>query len=287
MKATFKIIISLLALLLISVTYKVVQSPLTTDGATIYFFDVGQGDAALIQKDHFQILIDGGPNDKVLAELGRVMPLGDRSIEKIILTHPHADHITGLNLVLDRYEVSEVISSGVISSSNQYIEFLNKIKDKDIPLIIPSIGEKDQLFDNGTMEYLWPGDEYMQKEISNLNNSSVVSRFCYFENCTLFAGDIETDAQSEMFAKNSDRLPDFAAKIIKISHHGSKNGSNNALFDNVKPGAAVISAGKDNQFGHPHTVTLDLLKSFNITTLRTDQNSTIEFRLSESQIEKR
>jgi competence protein ComEC len=279
MKFLTKFIITCLVLLIFSITYRVVQSPTDKNSVDLYFFDVDQGDAALIQKDHYQILIDGGPDDKVLSEIGSAMPLGDKLIEKIILTHPHADHITGLNQVLARYEVGEIVSTAVLSSSNQYLEFLSKIKDLDKTITIPGIGQEDKVFDNGVIEYFWPGDNFLQKESDNLNNSSLVFRFCYFEKCTLFMGDLEIDGQAEMFSANESRLNDFKSNTIKVSHHGSKNGGNSLLYEIVAPQKAIISAGRDNQYGHPSAETLELLKSLNIEILRTDKDKTINIRL--------
>ena len=279
MKFLTKFIITCLALLAFSITYRIAQSPQNKNSVELYFFDVGQGDAALIQKDHYQILIDGGPDDKVLSELGSVMPLGDKKIEKIILTHPHADHITGLNQVLERYEVGEIVSTAVLSSSNQYLEFLNKIKDLNKTIIIPGIGQKDSVFENGSIEYFWPGDNFVQKEAKNLNNTSVVFRFCYSNDCALFMGDLELDGQAQMFSANESRLSDFQSGIIKVAHHGSKNGSDSRLYEIVKPINAVISVGIDNQYGHPSPETLKLLQDFNIKIFRTDKDQTVKFSL--------
>lgn len=279
MKFLTKFIIICLALLAISITHRVVQSPTDKNLVNIYFFDIGQGDAALIQKDQFQILIDGGPDDKILSELGSVMPLGDKKIEKIILTHPHADHITGLNQVLDRYEVDEIVSTAVLSSSNQYLEFLNKIKDLNKTITIPGIGQEDKVFDSGVIEYFWPGDNFLQKEADNLNNTSLVFRFCYLEKCALFMGDLETDGQDEMFRANESRLDDFKSQTIKVAHHGSKNGSNSQLYEIVAPKEAIISVGRDNQYGHPNPDVLKLLESLNIKILRTDKDGNININL--------
>lgn len=105
-----KYFLTVLVLLFFFVAAEIAKSP-QPDGAEIYFLDVGQGDSELIQKGDFQILIDGGPNDKVLAEIGRIMPLTDRKIDIIILTHPHADHLRGINLLLDRYTIGTISSS--------------------------------------------------------------------------------------------------------------------------------------------------------------------------------
>lgn len=254
----------------------------TIAGVQIYFFDVGQGDAALIQEGDQQVLVDGGPDDKVLAELGRVMPAGDRKIEHMILTHPHADHITGINQVLERYEVGEVISTGVISTSSQYLEFLNIIKTKNIPFKVPKVGDEILPFADGKIDFLWPGDTYLSKEIDNLNNSSEVFRFCTFLSCAILTGDAEQDEQEDMvaFYTKENKLSELEAKIIKVAHHGSSNGTTDSLLQSVKAIHAVIPVGADNQFGHPHEAALTLLKKYGLIIYRTDQEGTVRFILN-------
>lgn len=264
--------------ILVAIWAEIAKSP-ADNGARIYFFDVGQGDATLLSRGDFQVLIDGGPDSDILAKVGEVMPPRDREIEIMILTHPHADHLVGLNQILERYNVKKVYLSGVVHTSNQYLEFLQKIKDVNIETIVPEINERVVLFDNAVLEFLWPGQKYREQEIDNINNSSVINRFCYFEKCVLFLGDLELDGQSEMLTNNT--VADFSAEIIKISHHGSINGTNQKILDTVRPKFAIISVGGDNKYGHPHAATIDLLGSLGIKLLRTDRDGSAEFLFSE------
>lgn len=285
MKTFQKYLFSILILLLFFVYSEVVKSP-KTDGAEIYFFNVGQGDSELIQKGDFQILIDGGPDDKVLSEIGKAMPLSDRKIDLIILTHPHADHLRGINLILDRYDIGTIYSSGVLDTTNGYLEFLNKIKNKSVRFKVPGVYEKIIPFANAELDFLWPGDKYKSTTLSNLNNSSEVTKFCYFDHCALFTGDIEADEQSAMFdyytQKNLTNV--FKVDILKIPHHGSKNGTDEQILKTVTPKYAIIEVGAGNTYGHPHAVTLELLKKLNITMFRTDQDGMIKFELTKTGI---
>jgi competence protein ComEC len=235
------------------------------------------------------------------------MPLTDRKIEVVILTHPHADHLVGINQILDRYEVGKIYSTGVVHTSNAYLEFLDKVKNKNISLEVPDIGQGFSPFDSGELKFLWPGKNYIEKsaEDNNLNNTSLVSRFCYFDHCVLLPGDLETDGQEEMFAKLNchseakaeesqgsftnvqDDKCNLQSEILKVAHHGSTNGTEQKPLDIVKPKYAIISAGVDNKFGHPHAGTLDLLQKVNIQYYRTDRDGTIEFNLSEQGITKK
>jgi competence protein ComEC len=256
------------------------------DSLSVNFLDVGQGDAALVQKGNFQILIDGGPDDSVLPEISKIMPPFDRKIELVVLTHPHADHLVGINKILDRYEIGEIESAGVVASSSLYLEFLEKIKEKKISLSVPGLGSKKDFAENSSIYFLWPGDKYINRQIDNLNNSSLVSKVCYFSNCVLFMGDQEKDEQQKMVDYYKDIKSEdlFKGQIIKAAHHGSSNGLFPDLYQLSGAKSAIISAGKDNQFGHPHPVVLDYLIKNSISTYRTDQRGTIWFNLEPKNI---
>lgn len=293
-------VLGVLVLAAIFVWTEIAKSPsadVLDNNAHIFFFDVGQGDAELIQKGSYQILIDGGPDDKVLAELGEVMPAYDRKIEIVILTHPHADHLVGINQIFGRYEIGTVYYSGAKYDSNGHEEFLDNIKNKTAK--IPRLQEKIEPFDNGSLTFLWPGEKFEGKTEENLNNVSGVVKFCYFLSCALFTGDIETDGQAEMFNYYSSRPSEapaekseandniFQSDLLKIPHHGSKNGTNQALLDNVKPKYAVMEVGAENKYGHPHAPVLGLLQKNNIKNYRTDRDGTIEFIFALDKIIKR
>jgi len=286
MKKWTRIILGVLVLAAVFIWIEVAKSPtadISDQNAHLFFFSVGQGDSELIQKGNIQVLIDGGPDDRVLSELGKVMPVSDRKIETVILTHPHADHITGLNSILDRFEIGTIYYTGVSSDSNAYKEFLAKVKKKNILLKIPQTGEVDNLFSNGVLTFLWPGEKFNGQNLENLNNSSEVVSFCYFSHCSLYLGDIETDEQAPMISyySNKDALH---TEILKIAHHGSVNGTNQTILDAVKPAYAVIEVGADNMYGHPHASTIDLLNKNNIKYFRTDRDGTVEFVVNETAI---
>ena len=274
-----KVVLFLFAVVAIIVWAEVVKSPEAdkVDGIELYFFDVGQGDSVLIQKDDFQIMIDGGPSDTVLSKLGEVMPIMDRNIEVIILTHPHADHLVGINQVLERYDVGTIYSTGASHTSNEYLEFLENVKNKSVNYLIPNIEDKIS-HENIDIEFLWPGERYKEKSLENLNNTSLVMRACYFDHCTLFMGDLELDGQRLMFAETGEKS--IESEILKVSHHGSHNGTDKRLLDKIMPKYAVIEVGLDNKFDHPHDITLDLLKDNEIEILRTDEGD-VEFIISE------
>ena len=284
MKTATKVILSILILLAVFLIVEIVRSP-DKNSVQIYYFNVGQGDAELIQKGDYQILIDGGPDDTILSELGKAMPLTDRYIEVLILTHPHADHLTGINQVLERYQIGQIYLSGGTTTSNTYLEFLNTVKAKSISTKIPSIDETIKPFEDSKLTFFWPSDKYLDRSVENLNNSSEVVKFCYFTECALFLGDQETDEQKLMFSELDKRQINYSASILKISHHGSSNGTDQTALEKIKPEYAVIEVGANNKFGHPHAATLDLLSKAGIKTYRTDRDGTVKFQLRQNEIE--
>lgn len=277
-----KTILIILFLLLSTIFGAIFKSSDSIDGVQVYFLDVGQGDSILIQKDNYQILIDGGPDDSVLPLLGEYLPNGDKKIETIILTHPHADHLIGINQVLDRYQVGTIYGTGIIYTSDQYLSFLQKIKDKKINFQIPKLEEKIMPFDFGEIEFLWPGQKYSGNSIDNLNNSSIVAKFCYYQNCAILTGDIERDEQDIMldYYKNTPEI--FRAAIYKVPHHGSNTGVNEKMYEYITPKYSIFSVGKDNKYGHPHNAAIEMAQKFSSTILRTDQNGTIKFIFGET-----
>ncbi|MFA5927025.1 MAG: MBL fold metallo-hydrolase [Patescibacteria group bacterium] len=285
MKSSTKIIFTVLISTLFFLWTEIAKGP-ASDAVSLHFFDVGQGDAALISKKDFQILIDGGPDDSIMADLGAAMPLSDRKIEVIVLTHPHADHLIGLNKVFDRFDVGAVYSPGVLHTSDAYLEFLRKVRDKKIELFVPAVFDEIVPFENGQLQFLWPGDKFKEQSAENLNNASEITRFCYFERCAIFLGDAEREEQDEMLAHYDDypggESSSLASDILKVSHHGSSNGADEAMYEKVLPKYSIISVGDDNKYGHPHQESLDLAQRKGSTVLRTDREGTVMFRLDKN-----
>ena len=241
----------------------------------IYFFDVGQGDSSLIQKGDWQILVDGGPDDIVVERVSTVMPIDDRKIEQIIITHPHADHIFGLNEIIKRYEIGKVILTNIEYESETYKNLLSLINEKEIKTEAPQIGEVEYVFDQGKITYLWPGEEISRFE-NNLNNSSIVFRFDYGNLNCIFSGDTEIEGWTEIFKKQKNNLEDI--DVIKIPHHGSRTGLNENMTDIMRPDIAIISLGLNNKYGFPHQEILDSLAKNKTRVYRTDQEKTINIR---------
>lgn len=237
----------------------------------VSFLDVGQGDSALIKtpQDHY-ILVDGGPDKKVLSQMGKLMPPTKKELDAVILSHPHADHVAGLNYVLDRYTVKKIYLTGVSHTSPDWLDFLKKIKDKQVPAE-KFFGGKEFAIDDVKIKGYWPEEDIAQQIVKDLNDTSIVFSLTYNKTSVLFLGDITAKKQEEMMAKVA--LP--KSQVLKVAHHGSKTGTSQKLLEIVQPKYAVISSGAGNDFGHPAPSTLSLLSAQIV--LRTDQKGTITF----------
>jgi len=228
-------------------------------------FDVGQGDAIFVRTPgHYDILIDGGPDNEVVYKLGEYLPFYDREIDLMVLTHPHADHVVGLIEVLNRYKVKKIFTTGVLYYSPDYLVWLDKIKEKNIPVEIIDSQRTLVLPDQTRLEILFPDHSLEGKEIDNVNNASIVAKLTYKETEILLTGDYE-DEESLV-----EKGLDLSADILKSGHHGSDTGNDLEFLKAVDPETVVISCGEGNKFGHPHQATLDNLEGLGINVFRTD-----------------
>ena len=246
-----------------------------------YVLDVGQGDAIFIETpSKNQILVDGGPNSKVLSELGEVMPFYDRTIDLIVLTHPQQDHIFGLVEVLKRYKVANVLMTGVDYSGGAYEEFKKIIGDKNINVFIAQSRQKVFLDKDASLDILYPFEKlFSEKFAGDVNDTSVALLLNAFGRKFLLAGDAGMIEETNMI--NSGANIDI--DVLKLNHHGSKY-SNSALFlEKTSPQIAVVSAGKSNRYGHPHKETLARLAD--IPLYRSDTQGRITILINGKELE--
>jgi len=232
--------------------------------------DVGQGDAILIQHKDDQILIDGGPDNKVLDCLGRYMPFWDRRIELVVLTHPDSDHISGLLDVFDRYEVDTFFTNDMTKPvfGGELVELLESKVGGGTKYLQPTTSNQHLRLGLIYLDILHPYETF---EDSKSNNYSIVSLLRYGNFEALFTGDIENRISDKLSVVSSIQNIEY----IKVPHHGSKNGLSQKLLDTTKPEVAVISVGK-NSYGHPHSEVIKLLSERNIKILRTDEEGDVK-----------
>jgi len=247
------------------------------DNLHVSFLDVGQGDAILIQTpDGQDILIDGGPDpQKINLELGEKLPFWDRTIDLLVCTQPHADHVTGLVEVLQRYKVKQVLDPGVSYNSSIYREWLRLVGDKGIEYNIARAGQEIDLGNGITIEILNPLAEFFQGTSCDIDNNGVVLKLVWNKVSFLFTADIREEAEFELIGQRAN----LKSTMLKVAHHGSDTSTSQQFLAAVDPEVAVISVGADNTFGHPSPEVverlIDRLGEDNV--YRTDEDGTIEF----------
>ncbi len=249
----------------------------------VAFLDVGQGDAILITTPSgTQVLIDGGPSPSTLTSaLGREMPFWDRSLDLVVMTHPDADHITGLTEVLDRYHVDGWLDNGRPDDDAVYTECQRLLGEARVPRQVIHAGDLMELESGIVLEVLHPPLDLMAGTKSDSNNNSVVLRLAWDRASFLLTGDIEAEAEQYLLQSGQP----LSASVLKVAHHGSGGSSTESFLAATNPSYAVISVGADNRFGHPHPAVLERLDQLsNVTTLRTDEQGAIEFLTDGKQI---
>ncbi len=238
----------------------------------VVFFDVGQGDSIFIETiNQRQVLIDGGPDNQILNRLNQEMPFWDKYIDLVVLTHPDADHITGLVSVLKYFKVGHILTSGLEKDTAVYQKWKELIKQKKIPISLVQAGQQIVLDNNISLQVLWPDQNLINQYANQANNASIVLKLVYQQADFLLPGDIE--AKIERLLTN--QIPDLlSADLLKAAHHGSKSSSLKEFIQLVDPQIVVVSVGQDNWYGHPHQEVLDRFKD--LILLRTDLQGNIQ-----------
>jgi competence protein ComEC len=237
----------------------------------VFFLDVGQGDAIFIQTPSGrQALIDGGPSPSVLlSRLGRRMPFWDHSLDLVVLTHPDADHITGLVSVLERYRVDNVIFREVGCHDPTCEQWRQLVEEGGAAVYRGEAGLEIELDEGLRLEVLHPGTELLAGE--GFNDNSLVTRLTYGQASMLLTGDIQARVERKLLADGVH----LASGVLKVAHHGSCDSTSAPFLKAVDPEFAVISVGEENEFDHPCDA---LLKRLSGTTVyRTDKHGTVAF----------
>ena len=234
----------------------------------ITMLNVGQGDSFLIQTSTQNILIDTSDVDersKLVSELDKA---GVNSLDKIILTHPHADHIGGLEKLLKdkKFTVKEVFDNGIASTSKLYLNYMTAIKENNVKHSTLKAGDTLNFGGNVKFEVLFPNKNLVDevnggKQKSDPNNESIVGRLHYKNFTMMFTGDAELKVESEIWQDNKDKA--LKSSILKAGHHGSHSSSSENFVRVVNPQYVLISAGEPttkrggNTYGHPHLEPLE------------------------------
>ncbi|MBI2634196.1 MBL fold metallo-hydrolase [Candidatus Peregrinibacteria bacterium] len=240
----------------------------------VWFLNVGQGDSIFIRTpENHQILIDGGPGNKVIEELSEVMPFFDRSIDLVIATHPQQDHIGGLVEVLKRYDVENVLLNGVEYKNSYYDELLREIISQNTGIFVAD-AETDFTFGQVLVDVIYPFDQLLLEAFEEVNDTAIAVRIVYKDTIILLTADLEAEAEKQLVESGVN----LKADIFKAGHHGSKTSSTLSLLGKVRPEITVIQSGEDNRYGHPHKEALERLKLAGVKTIRrNDLEGRIEF----------
>jgi competence protein ComEC len=280
--SNIKIYFLLLLLLSNGMIFYTVYAESQNNILKVTFLDVGQGDAALIESPTGnQFLIDGGPDKNILNALGRIMPFYDRTIDMILATHPDQDHIGGLPEVMKNYSIGEYISNGATSSTGVFKELESEISQKNIKTEIVRTGEVFDLGGGAFLKILYPDSDPKGKDT---NEYSIVAKLYYGNSTFIFTGDAPTDVEDYLAKTDGAELK---SEVLKVAHHGSKNSLSPAFLSAVSPEYSVISAGKDNRYGHPHKEILDFLNSIKSQILITFNLGDIVFTSDGQTLEKK
>ena len=246
----------------------------------VTFFDVGQGDAIFIQTPQgHKMLIDGGPNNTVVEKISQQLPFWDKSIDLVVLTHPDADHITGLVGVFKQYEIKNVLWAGVEKETNIFAEWKEA-----------ALAEGANIWLANAPQVIFWSQTPLQENISVLyasakakevNDTSVVAKLRYGAQSFLFPGDIGRMTEQEMVELG---IP-LKADVLKVPHHGSKTSSSANFLAMVNPQIGVIQVGGNNRYGHPVQEVLSRFSDFGISILRTDQEGDIIIQTNGNSLE--
>ncbi|MEG2412556.1 MAG: ComEC/Rec2 family competence protein [Clostridium sp.] len=237
-----------------------------TGNLKVSYIDVGQADAILIQQGDKYMMIDAGNNDDGIMVVDYLKKQGITKLEYVLGTHPHEDHIGGLDNVINNFEIGKVMMPSVETDTQTYKDVVNAAKNKGLKIENPKVGDVYSLGD-ATFTILAPiGTGYI-----DLNDYSIVTKLKYGNNSFIFTGDMETLSEGQLLAKQLD----LSADVLKVAHHGSGSSTSQAFLDKVNPKYAVISVGKDNNYGHPDATVLNRLSSKGVNLFRTDKQGTI------------
>lgn len=253
------------------VNQKIEQLEITVEDAdcAVHFIDVGQGDSALISFDGYNILIDAGERGKGDEVVQYLRSQGVNQIDLLVATHPHSDHIGGLEYVVENIPVKKILvnklPNDMVPATKVYTDFLKSVQNKGLKLTASEVGQIYE-FGKGKVTVLGPTNEF-----GDLNNTSIVLQFEYNEKMFLFTGDMEKESENDILKNKVDIKSD----VLKVAHHGSNSSTTEKFLDAVNPQVAVISAGIDNKYEHPHPDVTKRLTQAGVEIYQTDYDKTV------------
>ncbi len=249
-----------------SVLYSAEKSNNTLNGDTsAHVIDVGQGDAILLVSGKDAVLIDAGTSESSDKLISYIDDLGIEELYAAVATHPHADHIGGMDEVIDHFGIKRFYLGPETSNTATYGSMLDALERKGVTPSIPQLGEKIEFGDNASLTFIGPSENV---SASNTNNRSLVTLFRVGDESMLLMGDAERPAETDLI----ERYPELRCDVLKVGHHGSDTSTSKKFLETVMPDTAVISCGLDNDYGHPSQETLDILEKAGVTEIHITAN---------------
>lgn len=237
------------------------------NGIKVHYINVGQGDSILVQVNNKNLLIDAGPEDASEKLLSYLSKQNIKKLDYVVATHPHEDHIGGMTSIIKKYKIGKFYAPKKTTDTKTFEKMIDTLSDKKMKINVAKAGVTLDLGNNASCEMIAPN----KSSYESLNNYSAVIMIKYGSSKFLFMGDAEKLSEKEILASKKDILCD----VLKVGHHGSNSATSKDFLSAVSPSIAVISCGKNNDYGHPHKQTLSALKEKNIKVYRTDINNTI------------
>ena len=235
------------------------------DGLYVHYIDVGQGDSELVCCGGRYMLIDAGTPLAGDTVVEYIQDLGIKKLDYVVCTHGHADHCGGLDAVVESFDVDTIFTSPYAGDAASYLRFVETVENAQLTLEVPDQGVQYRLGD-ARFEFIGPLEDH-----NNVNDDSLVMRLTYGDTSFLFTGDMTADAEKDLIEDGENVKCD----VLKVGHHGSSGSSCYQFLYEAEPKIAVISCGRDNDYGHPHEETLGRLKDAGVTVYRTDELGSI------------
>lgn len=248
----------------ISNSIKEPSNEVISSNLEVYFLDVGQADSILISNKDHHILIDAGNNEDGPLLVNYIKELGISKFDLVVGTHPHEDHIGGLDNIIDNFDIDNIYLPDVITTTKTFEEVIDSISNKNIEITIPKVNDTLSLGDI-TIEVISSNSNQ-----DNLNDSSLVLKLTYGSNSFLFTGDISSEVEKTIIDKNID------VDVLKVSHHGSSSSTSTNFLKKVTPSYAIISVAKKNTYNHPSKSTINRIKEYTDNLYITSELGTIK-----------
>ena len=230
----------------------------------VSFLDIGQGDSILVSVNDLNILIDGGPNNLLLHELGEGLPWHERKIDYLVISHYHADHFVGFIELINKYEIGEVLVTDHRPDDFLYHVFMNKLKEYNNTVTVVNQGDRFQISEGVYFDIILADCIH-----EDYNDNSIVLKFKYYNTKILFTGDLTSVQEKTILNK------DLGSEILKVGHHGSRWSSSKEFLEAIQPKVCIIQSGRDNSFGHPHKEAVERLEGIGCEIYNTQFNNTI------------